>query len=595
MIVLGKMLWGNLFSYGDNNEIDFSSTPIVQILGYNGFGKSSIALILEEVLFNKNSKNIKKADILNRYIKSKTYWITLYFVKNEDSYCIETIRGSTQTVVFTKNGTDISAHTATATYKLIFEVLGYDHKSFTQIIYQSSISSLEFLTATDGARKKFLIDLLDLGKYVEASEIFKASTKELNDKIIEVTSKISTYQSWIDNYSNFDFKLKLIYEIPEAPRLLIEEVTTLKASIIALDSYNKKIIQNNKYKELRDNIDLEVLPTKPSENIELLKSNKAVAQKELQNTLALISKISTTDVCHACKQPIDNSKNKILLAEQLSKKTDFERSIKGISEQILNAENTLSIWKQKELKVSQYENYSALYDAELPTILQSKEELEKKIVDTEKLITDVNSVIKDLTAKNTLAQANNAKVSVVQNQLLEMKEGLHINSEKLKELNSRYSIFQILVKTFSPTGLIAYKIECLIKDLEEAINVYLIDISSGRFQLNFKVEADKLNVIITDNGFNVDIVALSTGERARVNFATLLGIRKLLQSLSGSRVNLLILDETIENFDAEGKEKAIEILCSETYLNTFIISHGFSHPLLEKIQITKTNNISRIE
>ena len=68
-----------------------------------------------------------------------------------------------------------------------------------------------------------------------------------------------------------------------------------------------------------------------------------------------------------------------------------------------------------------------------------------------------------------------------------------------------------------------------------------------------------------------------------------------IKTLSNSRINLLILDETIENLDTEGKEKLVEVLLAEEHLNTFVISHGFSHPLLEKIQVIKTKNISRIE
>jgi hypothetical protein len=33
-------------------------------------GKSSIPLIIEEALYNKNSKGIKKADIPNRYVNN---------------------------------------------------------------------------------------------------------------------------------------------------------------------------------------------------------------------------------------------------------------------------------------------------------------------------------------------------------------------------------------------------------------------------------------------------------------------------------------------------------------------------------------------
>ena len=55
MIIFEKLEWSNMFSYGANNGINFTSEPITQLIGLNGHGKSSVPLILEEVLFNKNS------------------------------------------------------------------------------------------------------------------------------------------------------------------------------------------------------------------------------------------------------------------------------------------------------------------------------------------------------------------------------------------------------------------------------------------------------------------------------------------------------------------------------------------------------------
>ena len=178
----------------------------------------------------------------------------------------------------------------------------------------------------------------------------------------------------------------------------------------------------------------------------------------------------------------------------------------------------------------------------------------------------------------------------------EMKSSIGVYTSELTELTGQLSILQILQKTFSTSGLLAYKIECLVKDLEDLANEYLAELSDGRFQLTFKVtSSDKLNVIITDNGKDIEILALSGGERARVNTATLLAIRKLMQSLSNARINLLILDETIDALDVDGKEKLIEVLLKEEHLNTFLVSHGFQHPLLERISVIKEHNISRLE
>ena len=77
------MKWSNCFSYGEANELDLSDNKLTQILGSNGVGKSSIPLILEEVLFNKNSKGIKKADIPNRELNNG-YSIYVSFSKGSD-------------------------------------------------------------------------------------------------------------------------------------------------------------------------------------------------------------------------------------------------------------------------------------------------------------------------------------------------------------------------------------------------------------------------------------------------------------------------------------------------------------------------------
>ena len=63
MITLKTLKWDNCFSYGKDNSINLNNSTLTQLVGTNGMGKSSIPLIIEEALYNKNSKGIKKADI----------------------------------------------------------------------------------------------------------------------------------------------------------------------------------------------------------------------------------------------------------------------------------------------------------------------------------------------------------------------------------------------------------------------------------------------------------------------------------------------------------------------------------------------------
>ena len=609
MITLKTLRWSNAFSYGKDNVVNFIDSPLTQLVGKNGHGKSSVALILEEVLFNKNSKGIKKADILNRYVKDKNYSIELDFDKDNTEYQIKTTRGITQGVKLYKFENDISAHTATATYKMIEDILGFDHKTFAQIVYQSSASSLEFLTAPDTARKKFLIELLSLSRYTKAQEVFKEVAGSLSKELAVVDAQVKTVISWLDKYGNTDLTIKKLQEVIVLPDTVISAQAILNTKILNLEDTNKKITKNNTYRRIQSSIKLFPLISEPI--VEDLSVKKAVFVKEqvennkiIRDSQAFTKKINgLSGICPTCLQAIDETKIALLLSEQ-------EQLQAAANEKIKEINSVLEVYKQQEAKIiaeifewnrackakEDWEKYHYLIDTTMQEDLLDQNDLQRQFDDMQHSITELKSAITKIEKYNREADAHNTRVDIVSKQLVEMNEDLEKYSGAMHELSEKMGLINILSKTFSTTGLVAYKIECLVKDLEELTNQYLVDLSDGRFQIAFRISSsDKLNVVITDNSRDIDILALSGGERARVNVATLLAIRKLMQSLSSSRINLLILDETVETLDVDGKEKLVEVLLKEEYLNTFLVSHGFTHPLLEKINVVKKNNISQIE
>lgn len=597
MILLKQLTWSNCFSYGNNNTINFNKSALLQLVGKNGHGKSSIALILEEVLYNKNSKGIKKSDILNRYIKDNSYEIELLFQKNSDEYKIETRRSGQQTVKLYKNGTDISGHTATTTYKIIESIIGIDHKTFTQIVYQSHAGSLEFLTSADTARKKFLIELLNLTKYTETGEVFKKLAQDLTTLVTSAETKVKTTQDWIDKYSNQNLDPKPILAVPALPQELVTESVTLNTQLQTIAQQNKKITQNNTYKRLQENIKLFPVPEKPKEGTTKLVVERAHHDKAAQDAKAFIKKIQNLGTqCPTCLQEIDHKKTTELLAEQEQIMQTSQEQSQVLAKQIAEINEQLRTWEQAIKSQEEWEKYYQLIDTELPENPLDEAQLTKRLnlVTTE--LKNAQQTLDRIQRDNDQRLQHNSRVDIIRQQLQEMQADLTTWSKNLADLTKRLNIVGILVKTFSTTGLVAYKIENLVKDLETLTNDYLAELSGGRFQISFEIAGnDKLNVVIIDTGNHIDIQALSGGERARVNVATLLAIRKLMQGLSQNRINLLILDETIEALDLDGKEKLVEVLLAEENLNTVLVSHGFSHPLLEKISVVKRQNISRIE
>lgn len=596
MIILKEMTWSNVFSYGKDNKINFSRDPITQLVGLNGHGKSSIAHILELVLFNKNSKGTKAGSIINRHITDNFYKISLSFSVNKDEYFIDTKRASTQTIKLLKNGKDISGHTATTTLKLIESILGFDHKTFVQLIYQSSAQSLEFLTATDTNRKKFLIDLLNLEKYISAFETFKHLNSELDKDVSKLESALAVVTGWLDKNKNVDLTEKQLKPVPEPATDLVAEQAEVMASIKTIDDTNKSINNNNKYKEILDSIDM--TPVEVPEYVdpsELVRS-KTEAEKTVKDNKSLILKVKALKSnCPTCNHPLDNSKQIELALAAEKVIAEAEQDVKIYTEKISKIQADNKFIEEIALKQSRYEQYHSLFNPDLKTEILIKNDLEARVIQLGAEIKNQEIKIAEITKFNGLAVIHNSKISVISEQLAEMNSEMKLNKDKLDLVLKKLGNIQILCKAFSTNGLIAFKIESKVKDLEDMVNKYLADLSDGRFQLGFVINGEKLNVVISDNGDDIDITDLSAGEKARVNTATLLAIRKLMQQLSNTKINLLILDETIDNLDMFGKERLVEILISEKHLNTFLISHGYNHPLLEKISVIKENNISRIE
>ena len=256
MITLKKLQWDNCFSYGSNNVLDLQENTVTQIIGTNGMGKSSIPLIIEEALFNKNSKGIKKADIPNRYINNG-YHIYLEFSKDTDEYSIEIDRKSSIKVKLLENGEDISSHTATNTFKTIQDILGVDFKTFSQLVYQNTNASLQFLTATDTTRKKFLIDLLHLEEYVELFEVFKNTSRELSTEIAGIRSKIATVEKWLTDNKLDDTTILPMLKIENDTEELEKDFRSLTMGIENISEKNKKILKNNQYIKLLKDIDID--------------------------------------------------------------------------------------------------------------------------------------------------------------------------------------------------------------------------------------------------------------------------------------------------------------------------------------------------
>tara|TARA_B110000305_G_scaffold133058_1_gene148569 strand:- start:14206 stop:15894 length:1689 start_codon:yes stop_codon:yes gene_type:complete len=560
-------------------------------------GKSSIPLIIEEALYNKNSKGIKKADIPNRYLKDG-YKIRLEFTKDTDSYSIDIIRKTSAKVILQKNGEDISSHTATNTYKTVQEIVGVDFKTFSQLVYQNTNASLQFLTATDTNRKKFLIELLQLERYVELFDLFKSASRDLSSAVTFEEAKVATIEKWLHDNKLTDSSILPMLDLELNTEEDEKELQHLTTEIANISEINKKISKNNNFKDLLKSINLaeaqsidvafkQSYDTDQSE-VGSLKAVVAGSQRAIQK----LGKLE--DVCPTCEQSIDSYFKQRLLDEEHEKVRSASRKIKNLENRIEEIKESNKQFEYKERTEREWNEVYRSIDDSLPVDSLDKAELDRRLRRIRVQLEDARAQLAKVSKENESRTKRNTRIQVIEEQSAEFSAQLDECLAELKTLRDLFSNLEVLKKAFSTNGLVAYKIENLVKELEELTNHYLAELSDGRFTLGFVVSNDKLNVQITDNGNVVDILALSSGELARVNTATLIAIRKLMSSISKSRINVLFLDEVINVLDETGREKMVEVLLEED-LNTYIVSHGWTHPLLSKVEVVKCDNVSKLE
>ena len=606
-ITLKDLTINNMFSYGEDNTLDLNSSDITQLTASNGSGKSTIALIIQEILFGKNIKGIKKGDILNRYGNGKAWSGSLSFNVDEEPYVVSVSRsGNSGKVNFCNGTTDLTEHKVLDTYKKIAEVLGMDFEIFSQLTYQSSTDLLDFIKATDTNRKKFLINLFGLEKYIAIGDTLKLKISEVEKELNKLDGELNGINRFLEE-ANIGDK-KELKEVPIINEAIREELGLIQTELKQYVDQCKRIDKNNLLLSDRDALKFDMSLKSPEvnptlfEELETLQNDVSKTKNHIDNVNKQLKAIDTADSCYACGQPIDNShamQMKANLEEDLFSSTKTLNRLSDELKVLVEEKNKFAdethIYNENQKSIEKFEQLSQIIDTSLPDEYPDYGKLERKEKSLKTQIREQEDSRQEIVEHNEQVKIHNTKVDTLTEQKAQfLNRQEEVNSDIIN-LKSKVQNLTILRKAFSTTGIVAFKLENLTKELEETINHYLSEFSDGQFQLIFRLTGEKLNIVIFNHGKETTIESVSGGEFSRIQTSILLSIRKLLSRLGGSHINLLFLDEVTGVLDEAGKERLVEILQQENDLNVFLISHDFTHPLIEKVSITKQNNISKIE
>jgi DNA repair exonuclease SbcCD ATPase subunit len=277
-----------------------------------------------------------------------------------------------------------------------------------------------------------------------------------------------------------------------------------------------------------------------------------------------------------------------MITEAATKAKRAEGEKNELRERIESIKAENAEYKRVQNSVKNWEDLYRSVDSTLQSHLVDKGQLEDRISDLRRDIQSRKAEVSRIARENERRTKHNTRIEIIQEQTEEFQKEKKALEKVVQKQENLQKNLDILKKAFSTNGLIAYIIENKTKELEQVVNEYLGDLAAGRFSIEFIVSNDKLNVELIDNGHSVDILALSSGEMARVNTGTLIAIRKILNSISEAKINVLFLDEVISVLDEDGKERLVEVLKEEENLNTFMVSHGWrSDATVKIVQVVK--------
>jgi DNA repair exonuclease SbcCD ATPase subunit len=532
---LQKLEFSNLFSYGPRNQLELSQNKITQLTAVNGSGKSSLALIIQELLYSKNVKGIKKGDLLNRWSKDKSWDGAIYFTCNGKQYSVTVTRtGATTKVKLLENGVDISEHKVLDTYKKIQDIIGLDFEIFSQLTYQSSTDLLDFLKATDTNRKKFLINLFNLERYIEIGERIKAQTSTLEKELARTQGELKSIEDFLATV----YVPEPMSEV-EVPAVDVESsvrIVDIQREISNIKDTCKRIDKNNmlisEQEGLRFNLTL-AAPKTPDcmSDAVALEREIIILENELKTLKRDLANVKINDTCTACGQPIDTSHLVKIQTDLKAKIATKEAQLSQSKQQAVEWDTEIAQFKQdtaaytlNQQKILRFEQLSQLIDKSLPTEYPDYNLLVAEQTSLESVVAEQTRKQSEAIAHNKKVSAHNAKIEALREQKLEFLVRQTAIKEDILTKSNEVNYLSILKKAFSTSGIVAFKLENLTKELETTINYYLSVLSDGQFQVEFALDKEKLNINVINNGVSAPIETVSGGEFSRIQTSILLAI-----------------------------------------------------------------------
>lgn len=521
---LKKVSWKNFKSYSNiMTELDFSDIHSLNlIIGVNGTGKSSIAECITYLMYGK-IENFTASEIPNR--TNKNFYGKIELDCDGHSVIIE--RGLAPTIfTVTIDGNVVDTAGKTNVQDMLEEVYYRIPYSVFKNIIVLSINDFKSLVNLNLSDKRNIIDrIFGFTIFNEVLKKVKEDVKGIDSEISENSGSLRANNTSIE---------RIISQVNELKNNMAsqDEIKKLALNIQETEEKEKKNEENiQKLEDTREKIKRETL----EKSVDIKDAKKRI--EEIDKKIKLID----SGRCPMCGSSLETDEFREEKESLLEERKSCEETIRLITDIVNESVRKVEILNKN---ITTFKGNS-----QRSNIIELKSDLKSKISANE---TKVDPLIE--TKKQ------------IENDIAKLTEEQNILSEK--KLN-----YSILLKMLGEDGGIKQMIaKSYIKDLNNII-AQTIDFMNMPYSVVFD---SNFNTTIMQNGSKVNYKTLSTGEKKRVDFATIISFVKLLK-LQYGELNLLFIDELFSNIDIDGVDDMLQLLkdlCQELSLNIFLIHHA---------------------